>query len=223
MKPVKLLSGRQCNRKSVKSPSACIYFNRRCVHAGTGLAGWTVAGPPGVTSIVDRTANRQAAVDGDRSSDRRSDSIRRLTPAVVRASIMGFGFPFFRRRQQRYALDGKSGVPETDYCYSVVRGDQSLPTSHHSRSFCALPAYRAVNLFITPSGINCCDRRMHANLARFQLQFRRTVYVRYVYRWVSIYTEVSLCAISSTTSRLCNVTGYSLLTLNDTHDFNWCN
>lgn len=109
MKPVKLLSGRQCNRKSVKSPSACIYFNRRCAHAGTGLAGWTVAGSPGVTSIVDRTANRQAAVDGDRSSDRRSDSIRRLTPAVVRASIMGFGFPFFRRRQQRYALDGEGG------------------------------------------------------------------------------------------------------------------
>ena len=130
-----------------------------------------------ITSIVDWTANCQADIDVDRSSDRWSDPIRCLTPAVVRASIMEFGFPFFRRRQQRYALDGKA---ETDYCYGVLRRSEfthitSVSGRRYDSLFFPPHAYAALIYLYRRLEINCCDRRKHVDGRRLRLQFLGTV------------------------------------------------
>ena len=55
---------------------------------------------------------------------------------------------FFRRRQQRYALGGERGGPETDYCYGVLRPSEFTDITSLSRSDSVFPN---INLFITPS------------------------------------------------------------------------
>jgi len=72
----------------------------------------------------------------DRPSDRSSDSIRRPTPAVVRASIMEFGFPFFRTAPTAICArrPGKGVGRETDYCYGVRRPSEFTDIASLSRS-----------------------------------------------------------------------------------------
>ena len=53
------------------------------------------AAQAGVASIVDRKPNRQTVVDVERPCDRSFDSIRRPTPAVVRASDNGIRLSIF--------------------------------------------------------------------------------------------------------------------------------
>lgn len=132
---------RQCDQKGVKSPSASIYFNRRSVHG-------TMAG---IASIVDWTPNRQSVVDVDRPSDRSSDSIRRPTPAVVRASIMEFGFPFFQTAPP--AICVRRGKGWTRNRLLLRRSAAIRVDWHHitqSPGFC-FPLRAGVNLFISPS------------------------------------------------------------------------